>query len=66
MGGCFFVPEGQHDSSQARSAWTCSLDIWRYDEEDDDNENDDENLEMLNRYKPWAKLSCTFWAYDWR
>jgi hypothetical protein len=42
------------------------LDIWRYDEEDDDNENDDENLEMLNRYKPWAKLSCTFWAYDWR
>jgi hypothetical protein len=21
MGGWFFVPEGQHDSSQARSAW---------------------------------------------
>jgi hypothetical protein len=24
-----FVPEAQHDSSQARSAWVCSLDIWK-------------------------------------
>jgi hypothetical protein len=24
-----FVPEGQADRSQARSAWVCSLDIWR-------------------------------------
>jgi hypothetical protein len=24
-----FVQEGQADSSQARSAWVCSLDIWK-------------------------------------